>query len=278
MTSLSLLQQLRAALWPLLSYWLLNLLTFGLFTLSLMLTALDGVEAIKVMGVVGIAVGLGLLVGQLFAFFRVRTWLILSLGALSWGISFYLTVVSASAGATPVAILLGVILLLTPVAAWGGMWSLETNRSMWSLWLPLVWFTGAVLMWADKTGKDSSWTTGAKAAIWDPLSILALILTLFLLLAFLVSRESHRLKLWAAGPSAPLPPRSAELTGSQASTSLGSSFLLLLLAPLLAAGTALITPYFWRVDHDPEKGVVETDGDGVEAPSGDHPDKNGDRS
>ncbi|HNH50175.1 MAG TPA: hypothetical protein PKY30_24280, partial [Myxococcota bacterium] len=235
MTSLSLLQQLRAALWPLLSYWLLNLLTFGLFTLSLMLTALDGVEAIKVMGVVGIAVGLGLLVGQLFAFFRVRTWLILSLGALSWGISFYLTVVSASAGATPVAILLGVILLLTPVASWGGMWSLETNRSMWSLWLPLVWFTGAVLMWADKTGKDSSWTTGAKAAIWDPLSILALILTLFLLLAFLVSRESHRLKLWAAGPSAPLPPRSAELTGSQASTSLGSSFLLLLLAPLLAA-------------------------------------------
>ncbi|MFN7147569.1 MAG: hypothetical protein ACK4YP_27625, partial [Myxococcota bacterium] len=137
-------------------------------------------------------------------------------------------------------------LWLFPIALTGGLWSLETHRALWSAWLPLLFATSAVIIWAENTGQVGAWFAGDKWALWDIVSGGVLAVTIGLLLVFLVTRETHRLALWRRGPTAPLAPTLKEKGAARPRLTILSLLLLLAMAGGLAVMTALVSPYLWR--------------------------------
>lgn len=272
-SSMTIGQQLREALVPVIAYHvavLFSVIVFGLTILVVEGPDPGGVIAMLMM--VGITVA-GVLTGQVFALLRVRTWVILSVGGVLWTIALILGSLSAVATGGAAAIF-ALVLILFPIAMSGGLWSLETHRALWATWLPLVFAVGTVLMWAENSGAAEQWFAGNKFAIWDLASLAALAGTLTTLLFFLVSRETHRLALWRRGPMAPLSPSIIEKGASRPRLTFLGVMLVGGFAFALTAGTAILSPYLWRsgpdddgepteqpADPSPADPLPETDGE-----------------
>lgn len=240
--SLTLGQQLREAAVPLLTWWVLLAFTYAVFAGVVVVS--EGLDQDAVLGLMFVAVPTfaGAALGQVLALLRVRAWLVLIFGAMCWTFAF---AVIPAAGGSDIGALVAMFFFLLPVALTGGLWSLETNRAVWSLWLPMLLSTGAVIVWSEHTGRDSEWFAGNKWAIWDIATLFVLGLTIVLGLVYLASRETHRLALWRRGPRAPLAPTLKEQRARPRLSILGG-FVLLGLAAGLTLTTAVVAPYLWR--------------------------------
>lgn len=245
-TSLTIWQQVKEAAVPIIVYWLLVALGLGTFCGMIFVTDGPTMENFLILGCFVIATVGGVAIGQLLAFLRVRTWLVIAAGGVCWAIFFTLTVVVASSGIESIAVFLFAILFLGPIAMTGGLWSLETNRALWSVWLPLLYLTGSILVWSDKMGEQEQWFAGNKYAIWDIVTLFALLAGVVFTLIYLVSRETHRLALWRRGPTAPLQPTVAEKGAARPRLTPLGAILLFGMAVALAGGTAILSPYLWR--------------------------------
>ncbi len=264
-SSLSLWAQLNEALVPVVTYWLWVGFAFACFCISVLLEGNVEMQDLVFLGAFAVGTFGGLALGQLCAFLRVRTWVLLALGAMMWTVFF----VFLAGGGTAimnndvVAAIVIAILFLGPVAMTGGLWSLETNRSLWSTWLPMVYTVGAALVWIEGHGGLSRWESGNKFAIWDLVGLGFFVPSVAMFLVYLVTRETHRLALWRRGPTAPLRPSVEERGVSRPRVTLLGFALLAALAVGVAGSTALIAPYLWRTGPSPEEGP-ETTGERAE--------------
>ncbi len=243
-------QQLRAAIWPVVSYHLALAWSFLCFVAVMALTSNMDAPSVAILAGLAVTTLFGVLIGQGLAFFGVRGWLLLVFWAGCWTFSVAIGVALGDVGA-PIAL----VLFILPMAATGGAWSLATNRALHATWMPLLYATAAVISWADYADTDDNWFAGEKWAVWSAPSLAMMGVTLGLLLLFLVTRESHRLALWQRGPTAPLQPSRAESGAARTRLTPLGALLLLGGALLLTVATALVSPYLWRT-----------------APGGDQPD------
>lgn len=263
-TSLPLWQQLREAAIPVGAYWALLVFAYGCFAGAVTASKVlkggmpDGEDVVALVLIALICFG-GAAIGQVLAFLRVRTWIVLVFGALCWAAAFG-TALAGAAGAGTVAALAFLALFLLPFAITGGLWSLETHRALWATWLPLLLVVGAVIGWIENvTGWDANWHAGNKWAIWDPGAFFFLAGAVVLTLVYLVARETHRLALWRRGPTAPLQPTLKEKGVARPRMTFLGCGALLVGALGLTVATALVAPYLWRTGDDGDGGGEPTE-------------------
>jgi hypothetical protein len=243
-SGLSLWQQLREAAVPVVMYHLLLLFSLASFCGVVLVTEFSAGSAVVVV-FLAVTTVIGTLMGQIMAFLRIRTWVAIAVGGVCWGLAFGLGL-ATSAVLGEVAVFVFLFLFMLPIAMTGGLWSLETHRATWSIWLPMVYTSATAIIWAEKTGLDAQWRAGDKWAVWDALSLGVFGVTVILTLIYLVTRETHRLALWKRGPTAPLQPTIKETGANRPRI---TPFGLVTIAALTVAVTlmtALVSPYLWR--------------------------------
>lgn len=249
--TLPLRQQLREAIVPVLAWWTLVVLSFAVFCTVILVTDGFDTENLLALVIIGLPCFAGGALGQICGFLRLRGWILLGFGALCWAISFGLALSLGEIGAY-----VGLFFFILPIALTGGLWSLETHRAIWSTWLPMLFATGAIILWAEEQGNDANWFAGDKWAIWDALTLVVLGTSLGLLLLYLVTRETHRLALWKRGPKAPLAPSMVERGAARPRLTVLGTALLVGTALFLTLATAALAPYLWR------SGPGDREGDG----------------
>ncbi len=247
-SSLSLWGQLREALVPVATYWVWVVLAFSSFCISVLLAGNTGGDDLMFLAAFAFGTFGGLAFGQLCAFLRVRTWVLLAMGAIMWTVFFVFLAGGGSAimGNQVVAAFVIAVMFLGPVAMTGGLWSLETNRSLWSTWLPMVFTVGAALIWIEDHGGVARFEEGTKFAVWDLVGLAFFVPSVACFMLYLVTRETHRLAMWRRGPTAPLRPSVEERGVSRPRVTLLGFILLGALTIGVAGATALIAPYLWR--------------------------------
>ncbi len=247
-SSLSVWGQLKEAAVPVVTYWVWVFFAFMSFVVSIVLAGNTSTDDMIFLSAFAVGTFGGLAFGQLCAFLRVRTWVLLGLGAAMWTVFFVFLVGGGSAimGNEIVAALVIGVIFLGPVAMTGGLWSLETNRALWSVWLPMVYTVGAALIWLEDHGGMSRWEGGNKFAIWDIVGLAFFVPSVALFLLYLVTRETHRLAMWRRGPTAPLRPSVEERGVARPRVTILGFVALMALAIGVAGATALIAPYLWR--------------------------------
>ena len=255
-SSLSVWQALKEAAVPVLVYDAAVIFSFLAFCGAVLVS--DGIDAggIVILIVLGLTTAAGVLAGQVLAFLRIRTWILILFGAFCWMLSLAVGLAMGALG--EFAAIIALSIWLFPIALTGGLWSLETHRALWSTWLPLLYSTAAVIIWSENMGNADRWFAGQKWALWDIVTIVILAVTIVLTLFYLLARETHRLALWRRGPTAPLAPTLQEKGAARPRLTILSTVLLLGMAVVLTIATAVLSPYFWRTgdpgDHEADNG------------------------
>lgn len=255
-SSLSVWGQAKEALVPIVTYWVWVAYAYLAFAVMILVTGNTGTDDLMFLAGFGAATVGGVLLGQVCAFLRVRTWVLLAIGALMWTAFFVFLAAGGEAlmEIDAFAVVVVSVLFLGPVAMTGGLWSLETNRAIWATWLPMVWTVGACLTWIEKHGGVATWEAGDKAAVWDLVSLVVFVPSVGLFLLFLVTRETHRLATWKRGPTAPLRPSVEERGVSRPRVTFAGLLLLGAMGLMLAGVTAIVAPYLWRTGAPDEYG------------------------
>ncbi|MBM4391953.1 MAG: hypothetical protein FJ090_12600 [Deltaproteobacteria bacterium] len=247
-SSLTLWQQVKETAVPIVTYWLWLGFSFAVFAAAALVTDGVGMDNLRALGIfIGVTSG-AVALGQLLAFLRVRTWLLILGGAICWAVYFGVLVGMAVGGAMPepLIVLSAAVLLIGPVAITGGLWSLETHRALWSTWLPMVYTVAGMLLWMEDQGKVEAWKGGDKLAVWDLVGLAMFVPSVGLFLLFLVTRETHRLATWRRGPMAPLRPTMEERGVSRPRLTLLGFIALGLLTLFVSGASALVAPFLWR--------------------------------
>ncbi len=252
---LSVWSQLKEAAVPVVMYHVVLIFSLVAFSACVLVTDGFSMEGIIVLVFLGFTTMLGTVVGQLMAFLRVRTWVALLFGMVCWGLAFGLGL-ATSVVLGVLAVYVFLFLFMLPVAMTGGLWSLETHRATWSIWLPMVYTSATAITWAEKTGMDENWFAGNKWAVWDVASLGVFGTTVILTLVYLVTRETHRLALWKRGPTAPLQPTLQEAGATRPRITPFGFAAIGGLTLVVALTTAIISPYLWRT------GPQDGNGDG----------------
>ena len=214
-------------------------------------------EGMWILGSLWFATVFGVGFGQACALLRLRTGVVLLIGAAVSAILFALTMATTSAGISVLAVPLALLWFFFPFFGLCGLWSLHTNGAMLATWTPLVYLTAVLIVISEETGKVGRWFEGSKWAIWDVFTAPVLLLAVGLVLAFLASRELHRLHHWQNAGARELV-TTRRVRGGVFSGWLGGCGSIALVAVLgltLTVGTGLVAPYLWRTgpgDRDPE--------------------------
>ncbi|MCB9779106.1 MAG: hypothetical protein H6742_11130 [Alphaproteobacteria bacterium] len=255
-------ERLRAVARPLITWWVFLILMFGAFSIAVLIDDPDP-EGIIALGIfAGITVA-GVVCGQLATLLRIREWVLVLNWGLFWtfGTMFgvFATTVTGSLG-----VLIFAFVVLFPLFVLGGSWSLRAGRTLFGGWIPLMYGTGCAIIIAEDKGKVADWHAGSKWAVWDGFTLAVLAVGIALFLAYLVTREGHRLALWRRGPKAPLMGSVEEKGDARPRLSFFGWALLGVLAIMLTTGTAVTAPYLWRTgpgqtDDDDDPGVPGED-------------------
>lgn len=256
-SSLSIWGALKEAMVPVLVYQAAATFSYIAWCASILITDSFNAENLLILGGLGVVTAAGVITGQVLAFMRVRSWILMLFGTFCW-VMFFVFLASTAAGTGGFGVLIALAFFVFPVALTGGLWSLETHRALWSTWLPFLFSTAAVLIWSQARGSDAEWFAGNKWAIWDIASTGVLGVTIVLVLIYLITRETHRLALWRRGPTAPLAASVKEVGATRPRLTILSSALLVFIGVMLTIATAVVSPYLWR------SGPGDGNGDGGE--------------
>jgi hypothetical protein len=245
---------------PLIAYWIFLLAMFGAFSLAVLWTEPSGgsVLALVCMGVPTVVC---VALGQVLALLRVRDWVLFALWAFTWTFGVFFGVMGAAAvsfAAAPLAMLILCFVFLGPLFMMGGAWSLATNRTLYATWVPIIYASGTAIVMAESKGKVSAWQAGDKWVIWDLFTFSTLGVGIALMLAYLVSREGHRLHLWRRSERGMMRGSVKEEGASRPRLSCLGWVLLCMMAAGLAVGTAAVAPFLWRTA-PADEGKEQTD-------------------
>lgn len=276
------LADVRALSWPILTYWGTLLLSMALFS-ALVIVAGDIDEAEDVWLLTGfwVVAVVGVLFGQVCALTGLRSGVLITLGLTTQAVVFVLLGwygATMGAGDDPVSLFIAVFWLLFPFFSVAGLLSLRTSLvQIFALFAPLVWITGSIIIAAeDITGSAARWFDGDKWAIWDLLTAPILLLGVALSVAYLASRERHRIYRWMTGQGAGNAVILRRVQGSAVgATASGCGTLVsaALLVMALTVGAGLLAPYLWRSAPADDGHPTESD----RPPSDKRADSDGDR-
>jgi len=248
---------------PLLVYWCFLLVMFGAFSVAALLDdpSTEGVMFLGFFGLVTISsVGLG----QVLALLRVRDWVLFALWGAIWAGGMFFGVlgaISVGAAAGPLMILFFIYVFLGPMFMVAGAFSIRVGRAIFGAWVPLMYASGTAIIMAENSGRVADWHAGSKWAVWDVFTFGVLGLGIVLLLAFLVTREGHRLHLWRRSPRGMGRGSIKETGAARPRLSCMGWGLIALLAVGLSVGTAAMAPYLWRTGSGDEDGDNSYEGD-----------------
>lgn len=247
----------RALAWPIIGYWGVSFLTMGLFTALVVLFHGPSGANLFVLGSLWAAAVLGVGFGQVCALTRLRMPFVVLVGGLvSAGLFVATGATAMSAGA--VGLFFAIMWLLFPFFAVSGLLSLRTSSfQVFALFTPMVWVTACILTVAEQTGSVDRWFDGQKWAVWDLFTAPILAAGIFLAVAWMASRELHRLHRWSNAPEGALEPTTRRLKGSALAAGAGGCGTLLVAAGLvlvLSLGTGLLAPYLWRTQRVKDDG------------------------
>ena len=194
--------QTKSLLWPLVTYWLLTLLSLSLFLISM--TIYDGfdLEAIVVFSSVTIV---GIILGQIAAILRLRESFGCVHGCAAWALGMLIAIVVPVLGTYFM-----VYALLGSIFFFAGMWSLRAGRDVWACWPAILYGGGSAVIAANSQGKVSAWEAGNKLVVWDVLSFGFFVAVVVAILFYLAIRERHRLFHWRYGARATMKSDSLE--------------------------------------------------------------------
>lgn len=239
------LEQLKAAWRPMLAYFgalLLGML--GFMAVIARELGLRGNDAGMLAAILGTSL-VGTLLGVSAALARIRgTWVVLA-GLLDWAVMTALIATDRVHDDGAMQYVL-IALYFLPVALTGGFWSLATGRTLLALWHPVVYFTGAILVWIQRHKGIGDWLAGRKDALWDDISVLMVGAMVASCLVYVAAHEGYRLALWRRGPRAALPTGESDIGDARPRTDLRALVALLLVGALVTGGTALLAPWLWR--------------------------------
>jgi len=244
-----LLATLREARWSLLTWWLLGLFGAIALTVVVVLTDDDADRDLHLL-LIHLGIGGGMLLGNLVAFLRLRAWPMTLIAAAFGGVAYLMATAEL-----PEEIL--VPALLAAVVFFPATQVLRSHREILATWAPLLYSTGAILVWADDHEYDVAWHEGQKWAIWDGVSLGILGGALFLFLLYLVARQIMVMRLWQLGPRS----TRHEATSPSAGLPWATWLVGVLLLAVLTASTAVAAPYLFR------SGPGDRDGDGHTGPA-----------
>jgi hypothetical protein len=267
----TLLEQLRSA-WRPLAAWYASLL-IGVAAFVAVLAAsgdLEGEGAQVLLVIVSTSI-LGSLLGTALGLARVRElWIVAAGLADGFASTLLLAAVAAQGGPGDALVLVWLVLYFLPIALTGGYWAITTNRALFSLWHPVVYFTGAVIVWIDDHKGITAWSQGQKVAVWDTMSSLLVALMVLTVLVYLAAQEGHRLALWRRGPRAALPASQGDHGDVRPRTDLRAWAVLAAIGAALTLATLAIAPWFWRTG--PSEGNGGGSGSEPQEPPPDLPD------
>ena len=255
-----------------LTYWAVVGASMTLF--SVVLIAMDdsfeGQEDWLILAMLWASTGLGIGFGQTCALTRLRTSVVLGLGATLSALVFAGLGLAAYHDQELIGLGLAILWLLFPFFGVSGLLSVRTSAvQVFALFAPLVWISGSIIVISEAQGRSAYWFAGSKWRIWDVVTAPILAVGVALVLAYLVTRERHRLYRWRTAPAAPDQPSQSRIHGSAWSalvSGCGTVAAAVVLVVVLSVGTGLLAPYLWRSapddDGHPSAGV-DTDGDGV---------------
>lgn len=264
----------KALALPITTYNASTLLSLVVFSVAILVFEWESAE--DAWAVAGIWLGtiVGAVLGQLTAVARLRTPWALTIAGGFYLVASVLFVGGAVGLEGQEGPILGLALawLVMPLFLAAGHWSLSTHMGMLATFAPLMWFTAGILIVAENTGGADAWFAGDKWAVWSVLTGPILLLGVVTVLAYLGTRELHRLHHWRFAPKGPDLPEGAASTVGLRSAGCGGIVILLLLAVPLTLGTALLSPYLWRShetegDGSSQSGTPDPQNDPSEGPS-----------
>jgi hypothetical protein len=241
-------EQIREVSRPLITYWIFLATMFGAFSVAAMLEG-PSLESFGFLACLALTTFSCVAVGQALALLRVRDWVLFTIWGLTWTVGSVLGMMGAVAVsfvAAPLAVLIFCYVFFGPMFLLGGAWSVATNRALYSTWVPILYASASAIIMAERKGKVATWMAGEKWAVWDVFTFGVLGAGIALLLAFLVSRESHRLHLWRRNERGLLRGSVKEEGAARPRLSCLGWLMLCVLAGGLAIGTAAVAPFLWR--------------------------------
>lgn len=246
------------ATWVLASYWALLVGGYlALVAVAVVYWRAD--RAAVAIPLLVVASGAGVALGNLLALLRTRSWVIqlVVCGAIAVG-----CVASMQLG---VPVVLFVMTFLTSVGS--GHTSLQRGGTLWSLFVPMVCWAGAILTVVEKHGRLRSWEAGAKAAIWEPATLVMLLLVVTLYFLYMAGQEHYHTQVWqAAATQGPVSLVQHRASGAMRFTKRGMAAIAVL-AVVVGTAVSQVSPYLFRTEtrrgddhgerghaHEPEPG------------------------
>ncbi|MFO0713714.1 MAG: hypothetical protein U0353_27925 [Sandaracinus sp.] len=219
---------------------------------DLVITVLEGpsIELMIVLGILSFSAIVGVTIGQALAIARMRGSFLGCMSLLWMTLTCLITAPLTALG--PFGGLALAIMFLTPIFVSGGVWSLASSRALFAAWVPVIFGTGAMFAIIENDDGLARFDSGNKWAIWNVTSALILFLTIALLLAYLVSRERHRLHRWRFGSRALLAGSITEKGSARPRLTMLGWLVVIVVGLGLTAGTLVIAPYLFRTG--PEEG------------------------
>lgn len=241
---------------PIRAYYLFIGVMLVIFSVSAFVDSRDSSNDFYIVLGFWISTLMGVVVGQVLAVARIRSWVVALLTGIWWAVSVAV-VASQVLSADESMIWLGIFMFTFPFFLWGGLFSLRVKRAFPASWVPLMYGVVSVIIVTERRGRDAAWYAGQKWAIWDTATLLILGVTICLLVLYLVVREKHRLARWQRAPGALLQGSLKEMGHARPRLTVGGWVLLVVSALVLTVGTAVAAPYLWRTG--PRQGRADDD-------------------
>jgi hypothetical protein len=221
-------------------YWLLVI--GGLVSFTATILFYEGASDVPEVTACVIGAVLGVLVGQVFALCRLRPWVSWAFFGVSIAGMISLGLFGAAAPGSEVFLLFWFCFTNAIIA---GHTSLSHRFGLAAAWLPILFWVASIIIILNEHGRVVAWERN-KVSAWLPVPLVILFLTVLLLIGYLATKESHRLTLWQLVGSAPWRRTRLRRAVPRVRMRARGWVALLLLALLVFAGTAVLSPYLWR--------------------------------
>lgn len=191
----------------------------------------------------GTATFLGIALGQVIGFLRVRPWLVWSFVAVCVvTVILFFVYIPMTPGTEWVA----VFLLLFPFALNSGIWTMRPRMFLFAVWYPLMLAVGSIIIIAEETGGAEAWFAGRKWAIWSVPTFVILGTSVLLTLVYLVAQQSYGLARWRSEGAGPDRRQTRHSGKPRVRLSLAGWIVIVLLSGALTLVVAGVAPYLWR--------------------------------
>lgn len=246
-------QALRLALRPAVAYTLFNAAGFLAFLVAAALYERSASDLLEM--VIAVFAGMvGVLLGQLVAVLRFRTFPVFLVGGVS--LFFGIWLITAAGAPLPKEILPAVVFFTFALPC--GVLALQHRWELFASFWPAVGWIGGVFIILNREGRVAQWEED-KVTAWLPIPLVFLGGFLVFWLFYLASKQAMRVELWQSLSGAAA--RRVSKKAAVGAVPRKNVLPLLGAAAVLFVVTALLAPYLWRTGKGDRGGKQTTQSD-----------------